>query len=355
VENSTIDGSGLGTQVGIAPSDGAVVQGNTVNGNGEAGIAVSIDSSAITIGGSLSGQGNGGASNEAGIVVEGPGSGTVSVVDNSVGGVEFGTLLAGVNDQVVFTGNTVSESAEEGIGLVLEETFEELGANSISDNQISGTIGALVDDSSTYNTLSGNTINGLLTGLAVPGNFNPVDVNSLLGPTGFDITTGTNTHNTFSNNTLSGSLGANAVDLTGFDGQNAPNCGTVTTTSKIVADTTVSSVNLAVTQTCTLDPGAYMTNAGFGEEMYVTQATTILSTTVGGTAVPVSNFITAASAQLNNGLNSGSTLTVDSFGPGANAGGNTFSSGASANSCTPDFNGSATLDTATGSAGYLSC
>jgi hypothetical protein len=348
VENSTVDGSG-GPTIGIATAEGATVTGNTVNGNGEAGIEATVPSSGtITIVGAASGDGNSGGSNEIGILIEGGGaSGTISAVDNSVGGIEFGAELNGLNQNVTFTGNTVSESAEEGIGLALLNVGLS-GTHSVSGNTINGTIGALLADGTINTNFTGNTVSGLLTGLAVPGAADPTDVTALLGA--FSITPGTNTGNTITSNTVSGSDGANVLDLSAFDGEVAPACttGDVKTASAIAPDTAITSISVKSTVTCTLNPGTTLVST-LDQELYVTSAATIIGGATSPTTVSVSNFIPLASSQLNNGLGSGSTLEIDSESDSSVA--NTYTT----NSCTPDFNGSATLDAATGSAGYYSC
>jgi hypothetical protein len=368
VENSTFDGSGSGTQIGIEAAANSTSTGNKVNGNGEAGIQAEVATGTITVGGVASGAGNSGSSNGVGISVDGQeaGTGTVDVTDNSVGGVSAGfaaTCLNTAGAVANIEGNTISESAEEGAGLTLLGVQNQ--AN-ISGNTISGTIATLIadagsatpacsGDASSGNTLTDNTVsNGLLFGVVVTGAYDPADVVTLGAAFGLGASQSGNTGNTFSGNTWSGNGEANLVDLNSFFGQVAPACSNVTTTAAIPAGTAVTSVTVKTLTTCTLNPGTTLSapaGNNINQTLYVTNAATILSTNTSGTAVSVSNFIPLASSQLNAaGLTAPSTLTVDAYGAGSNAVHNTYT----ANSPQPDFNGASSLDAATGSAGYYS-
>jgi hypothetical protein len=366
-ENSAFDGSGGGTQIGIEAGAGSTSTGNKVNGNGEAGIQAEVSTGIITVGGVTSGAGNSGSSNGVGISVDGQtgSTGTVAVTDNSVGGVSAGLAATCLNTSGAVAnieGNTISESAEEGAGLTLLGVKNQ--AN-ISGNTISGTIATLIADGtsstacsgvgSSGNTLTDNTVsNGLLFGVVVTGAYDPADVVTLGMAFGLGVSQSGNTGNTFTGNTWSGNGEANLVDLNSFFGQVAPACTNLTTTAAIPAATAVTSVSVKTATTCTLNPGTTLSapaGNNINQTLYVTSAATILSTNTSGTTVNVSNFIPLASSQLNAaGLPAPSTLTVDAYGMGSNATSNTYN----ANSPQPDFNGSSSLDAATGSAGYYS-
>jgi len=384
ITGSHVNGSGEANQVGIAAiaAGGPVtIQGNSVSGNGLAGIAAQIAGAGfgtVNIGGATAGQGNTGSSNGAGIAVDGAANGNAAsnitnVVDNSVGGVLAGlsaTCITAASGAVSVSGNTASASALKAVGIGL------LGVQnqSFTGNTATGTIGVLAaagapptaatapaqecTTADTGNTITGNTVNNnILEGFVITGALDPVDVTATLVGFGISNSQAGNGTNTITGNSWSGNggtSGANFVDLSAFKGQVAPACNTpgqVTTTAAIAAATAITSVSLHTTATCTLNPGTNLnaTGPGINQTLYITSSCTLLSTAT-STTCSVSNFIPLASSQLNvGGLASGSTLLVDAF-TGTFAPANTDSP----NSPSPDYNGNANLDSATGSGGYYS-
>jgi hypothetical protein len=387
VENSTINGSGVSTQTGIEVGALGTATGNKVNGNGTAGISTEIPAGGTaTIGGTAPGAGNSGSSNAAGIAVDGvdTGGGSVAVTDNSVGGVNVGISASCITTGTVsFTGNTASESAEEGAGITL------LGVQDTTwtSNSTSGTIALLVatggpnvaaphnppsdecSTASTGNHFTSNTVdNGLLLGAVITGQSDPTDVTALLGGLGVVTMQAGNSGNIFNGNTWSGNGEANIVDLSAFDSQVQPACAgvsDVTLAGAIAPGTSITSVSLKSTQTCTLNPGTNLTDVNpastIEQTLYITSSCTLLSTDMSGTTCSVSNFIPLASSQLNPATNATPPGTGGSVGDGigvdvsgvAHATTNTYGN-VTPNNVEPDFNGSSTLDAATGSGGYYS-
>jgi hypothetical protein len=379
VENSTISGSGTAGQIGVNASSGGSdnIQGDKVTGQGAYGIQVEASTGTINIGtvtaNTVSSSGVAfqidGASDASGGTVNAGATG----IANSYSGIEGGisaTCIDTDNPQSLnLIGNAATSTSVEGAGIVFQGVVDSVDTgNTVSG----GTLGWLLavgqgcpnDVGTSGNVFTSNSVTDMtLFGVLILGPADPEDIILAGYEKGLSFSQSGNEPNTFTSNTWTNDGEAGIVDFNGFESQVLPACSYVVATTATTPGAPVTSVDVDEPSvadggtTCTLEPGTNLEDNIFtiNQELYV-QTDGAVTLLAGGSAktVSVQNFIPLASATLDappdgHGIAVGDDITIDGIPSSNSTTTNVYATNIPAD---PDFNGSSSLDTITGSGGY---